>query len=73
VIAANQVDIDAGKLAQSKSNNDEVKRFAQRMVTDHTGVNKSASDLVKKLKLKPEENEISKSLKQGTIEVYVTV
>lgn len=33
---ANLSEIEAGKLAQSKSNNDEVKNFAQRMVEDHT-------------------------------------
>jgi putative membrane protein len=65
VVTANQVDIDAGKLAESKSSNKEVKEFAQRMITDHTGVNKAAVELVTKLKVKPEENATSKSLKTG--------
>ncbi len=65
VVAANQVDIDAGKLAQSKARNKDVKAFAQTMVKDHTGVNKSATDLVKKLNVKPEENPTSKSLKDN--------
>jgi putative membrane protein len=65
VVTANQVDIDAGNLAKSTSHNDEVKKFAQTMVTDHTGVNKSATDLVTKLKVKPEDNETSKSLQEG--------
>jgi len=65
VVTANQVDIDAGKLAESKSASKEVKDFAQRMVTDHTGVNKSATELVTKLKVKPEENPTSTSLKKG--------
>jgi len=65
VVTANQVDIDAGKLAESKSGNKEVKEFAKRMVTDHTGVNKSAVELVTKLKVKPEENPTSTSLKKG--------
>jgi len=65
VVAANQVDINAGKLAESKSASKEVKDFAQRMVTDHTGVNKSATELVTKLKVKPEENPTSTSLKKG--------
>jgi putative membrane protein len=64
-VAANQVDIDAGKLAESRAASQEVKAFAQRMVADHTDVNKSASDLVKKLKIKPQENESSKALKAG--------
>jgi putative membrane protein len=65
VVAANQVDIDAGKLAESKSSSKEIKAFAERMVTDHTGVNKSATELVTKLKVKPEENPTSTSLKKG--------
>jgi len=65
VVTANQVDINAGKLAQSKASNKEVKAFAKQMVTDHTGVNKQATALVKKLKVKPEDNPTSKSLKSG--------
>jgi len=65
VVAANQVDINAGQLAKSKAENKEVKAFAERMVTDHTGVNKSAVDLVTKLKVKPEENETSRTLRSN--------
>jgi putative membrane protein len=42
-----------------------VKKFAQLMVTDHTGVNKQAVDLVTRLKVTPQDNETSKSLKEG--------
>lgn len=35
------------------------------MITDHTGVNKSAVDLVVKLKVTPEDNPTSQSLKAG--------
>jgi putative membrane protein len=62
VVTANQVDIDAGKLALSKSASKDVKTFAQLMVTDHTGVNKAATELVTKLKVKPEPNPTSASL-----------
>lgn len=65
VVTANQVDIDAGKLALSKSKTKDVREFAQRMVTDHAGVNKSAKDLVTKLHVTPEPNPTSESLKQG--------
>ena len=65
VVTANAVDIDAGKLAESKSSNAEVKAFAQRMITDHSGVNKSAVDLVTKLKVTPQDNPTSESLKSG--------
>lgn len=65
VVTANNVDIDAGKLALKKSKNAEVKKFAKRMVTDHTGVNKQVIALVKKLKVKPEDSDTSKGLKTG--------
>jgi putative membrane protein len=65
VVTANQVDIDAGKLAVKKSHTKDVQDFAQRMITDHTGVNKSAVDLVTKLKVTPEDNPTSQSLKTG--------
>jgi putative membrane protein len=65
VVAANQADIDAGKLAESKTHSKDVKAFAQQMVNDHTGVNKAAVDLVQKLGVKPEANPTSDSLKQG--------
>jgi putative membrane protein len=65
VVTANQVDIDAGKLAESKASKAEVKKFAQQMVTDHTGVNKQATELVTKLKVTPQDNPTSQSLKAG--------
>jgi putative membrane protein len=65
VVTANQVDIDAGKLASSRATNADVKKFAQLMVTDHTGVNKQAVDLATKLKVTPQDNPTSQSLKAG--------
>ncbi len=65
VVAANQIDIDAGKLAKSHTKNKEVSKFAQLMITDHTAVNKQAGALVKKLGVTPEDSATSKSLKDG--------
>ena len=65
VVAANQIDIDAGKLAKSRTKNKEVSKFAQQMITDHTAVNKQAGALAKKLKVKPADSDTSKSLKAG--------
>jgi putative membrane protein len=65
VVTANQVDIDASKLAASKATNAEVKAFGEQMVKDHTGVNKQATDLATRLKVKPEDNPTSRSLKAG--------
>ena len=65
VVTANQVDIDAGKLATSKASKADVKAFAEQMVTDHTGVNKQATELVTRLKVTPADNPTSQSLKSG--------
>src|SRR2546429_9525035 len=65
VVTANQVDIDAGKLAASRSHTKDVKEFAERMIVDHTGVNKSAVEPVTKLKGTPQDNPTSQSLKSG--------
>ena len=65
VVTANQVDIDAGKVAQTHAHSAEVKAFGKQMVTDHTAVNKQATALVTKLKVKPEDNPTSQSLKSG--------
>ena len=65
VVTANQVDIDAGKLASERAAKAEVKQFGALMVTDHTGVNKAAVDLVTKLNVTPQDNPTSQSLKAG--------
>ena len=65
VVTANQVDIDAGKLAVSKASSDKVKAFAKLMVTDHTGVNKAATELVTRLKVTPQHSATSKALQAG--------
>ena len=59
---AGEIDIKAAKQAIDKASNKEVKQFAQDMVRDHEAVNKQALDLVKKLKVTPEDNDTSKAL-----------
>ena len=59
---AGVIDIAAGKQAITKASNKDVKAFAQGMVRDHEAVNKQALDLVKKLKVTPEDNDTSKTL-----------
>jgi putative membrane protein len=68
VVTANKIDVDAGKLAKSRTKNKEVSKFAQLMITDHTAVNKQAGALAKKLKVKPADSDTSKSLKAGAAE-----
>jgi putative membrane protein len=59
---AGQLDIEGAKQALSKSKNKDVIAFAEGMVNDHTAVNKQALDLVKKLKVTPEDNDTSRAL-----------
>lgn len=67
---ADAIDITAAKQALKKSKNKEVKAFAQDMVRDHQAVNKQALALTKKLKVKPEDNDTSRSLsKQASDEL----
>src|SRR5215831_9809589 len=62
---AGEIDVKTAKLALQKSKNKEVREFAQDMVRDHSAVNKQPLALVKKLKVKPEDNDTSKSLVKG--------
>jgi putative membrane protein len=64
-VAANKVDIEAGRAARRKTKNAQVKRFANDMIRDHTSANKQAAALVKKLGVTPEENETSRAITQG--------
>jgi putative membrane protein len=59
---AGQIDIEAAKQALKKSKNKDVRAFAEDMVKDHTAVNKQALALVKKLKVKPQDNPTSQAL-----------
>jgi len=62
---AGVIDVDAAKQALQKSKNKDVRAFAEDMVRDHEAVNKQALDLVKKLKVKPEDNDTSKALSKA--------
>lgn len=64
VVAANTVDITAGKLAEKKAQDKQVQNFGMQMVMDHTSVNKQATELVNKLNVQPEESATSKKLKE---------
>lgn len=59
---AGEIDIKAAQLALKKSKNQEVRAFAQDMVRDHKSVNDKALALVKKLNVKPQDNDTSKAL-----------
>lgn len=59
---AGLIDVEVGKLALEKSQNEDVRAFAQRMVGDHAAVNDQALALVKKLNVTPEDNSTSQGL-----------
>lgn len=65
VVTANTIDIKNAEMAKAKSKNAAVKAFATQMITDHTSVNKQATDLVTKLNVTPEENATSKGLDEN--------
>ncbi|TPI40982.1 DUF4142 domain-containing protein [Mesorhizobium sp. B3-1-9] len=65
---ADAIDIEAAKLAIEKSKNKAVVDFAKDMARDHEAVNKQALDLVKKLKVTPEDNDTSKALAKAAEE-----
>lgn len=62
---AGQIDVDAAKQALAKSKNKDVRSFAEDMLRDHEAVNKQALDLVKKLNVKPEDNDTSRALSKA--------
>jgi putative membrane protein len=59
---ADEIDIKAAELALKRSRNKEVRAFAHDMVRDHKAVNAQALALVKKLNVKPEDNDTSRAL-----------
>lgn len=61
-VVANQIDIDAGQLAQQKSKDPAIRDFAGTMISDHKSVIDKASALVKKLGVTPQDNALSRQL-----------
>jgi putative membrane protein len=59
---AGRIDIAAGKQALARSQDKQVRGFAEEMVRDHTAVNEQALALVKKLRVTPQDNPTSQKL-----------
>jgi putative membrane protein len=68
VVGANKIDISAGNIALERSNNSEVKAFAQRMITDHNAVLNSAVELVTRLGVTPVNNDLVATLAKQSSE-----
>ncbi len=67
---AGNIDIKAGEQALKKTNNPDVKAFAEDMVRDHKAVNEKALALVKKLNVTPVDNDTSKALSKQAEDTY---
>ena len=59
---ADNIDIRYAHLALAISENPEIHKFARSMIRDHTTVNELALKLLKKLKVQPQDNFLSKFL-----------
>jgi putative membrane protein len=53
LVTANTIDVNGGKMAQSRAKDAEVKAFARRMVQEHSSVNQKANELMKRLSMSP--------------------
>lgn len=67
-VTANQIDVNYGEIALKKSKNADVKKFAQTMIRDHSGVIDQAMALAKKLGVTPQDNPLTQQLLQGEME-----
>jgi putative membrane protein len=59
VLALNNTDISYARLAPARAGRDDVRKFAERMLTDHTGVNQLVNNLLTKLDVAAEDNTAS--------------
>jgi len=68
VVGANNIDISAADIALQRSKNDEVRKFALRMKTDHKAVLDSAVKLVTRLGVTPVNNNLVATLSKQSQE-----
>ena len=64
-VTANQIDIEYAQIAQKKSKNADVLKFAETMAKDHQAVIDQAVALVTKLGVTPKDNATTKSFLAG--------
>lgn len=56
LLAQNNTDISYARLVPSRAQRDDVRQFAQRMLTDHLGVNALLTEMMSKIEMAPEDN-----------------
>lgn len=64
-VTANSIDVEMGEIARRRASDERVREFADRMITDHAAVNEQAVALAGRLGVTPEDNAISRSLRDG--------
>ena len=72
-VTANAIDSAMGELAKTRAGSSAVKDFAQTMITDHGAVNRQAVQLAQRLKVTPQENDVSRQLQQGADEARASL
>lgn len=73
VVGANKIDISAGKIALTRSQNADIKQFAQLMINDHNAVLNAAVELVTKLGVTPVNNDLVAILSAQSAEHEATL
>ena len=68
VLALNNTDISYARLAPARAEREDVRKFAERMLTDHTGVNQLVTNLMAKLDLAAEDNVASLDMRDESAE-----
>lgn len=56
LLASNNTDISYARLVPARAQREDVRQFAQRMLTDHLGVNALLTETLAKIELTPEDN-----------------
>jgi putative membrane protein len=67
VLAANNTDLSYARLA-GRTQNADVRSFAQLMTTDHTILNMRVNDIAQRNRIRPEDNDISLSFRDYSAE-----
>ena len=72
-VTANAIDVELAELALEHAQNEDVKAFARTMIRDHTAVNEHASALASRLGVTPEDNDVSRSLRDDAANARGTI
>lgn len=72
-VTANRIDVELARIAQSRTANADVKKFAAMMITDHSAVNAQAAALAGRLGVTPADNAVSQSLLTGAADARQAV